>query len=92
MIKSFKIGAKEFTVALTQDALGEYTGICKSDELLIKISEGYPDKVQEQALWHEIVHCILFELGETELDENERFVQSFSLLLHQVLESIVLSE
>ena len=34
---------------------------------------------------HELVHWILHMIGEDELNDNERFVKSFSGLLHQYL-------
>lgn len=37
----------------------------------------------EHTFFHELVHHILHSLGEIELSENERFVDTFGALLHQ---------
>ena len=54
-------------------------------EQIIKISNGQKDDRKAVTLLHEIVHGILFSLGEGELHENENFVSSFSASLAQVL-------
>ncbi|WBC28453.1 hypothetical protein RPMD05_68 [Rhodobacteraceae phage LS06-2018-MD05] len=46
------------------------------------------DDMIEQSLWHEITHHILYKMNEFELTSNERFVQTFSLLLHQVIKTL----
>lgn len=37
----------------------------------------------DQTFYHEVVHAILDTIGEHELSANEKFVQQFSVLLHQ---------
>lgn len=37
-------------------------------------------------LWHEVVHCILSGVGESELSGNEDFVEKLSLALSQTAE------
>ena len=59
----------------------------------IKVCETYkgdllPDDQIEQSLWHEIVHQILYKMNEFELSNNETFVQTFSLLLHQAIKTL----
>ena len=90
MIKSFKLGAVEWTVDVNDQRLNdrEAYGICdyaKSNILIQGITEGRKRKQDaiEQTLYHEIVHAILFSMNEGELANNEKFVQVFSLLLHQ---------
>jgi hypothetical protein len=39
----------------------------------------------EHTFYHELVHCILMNMGEMELYENERFVDSFGGILHQIM-------
>ena len=88
MIASFSIGAKPYSVRKSYDPDSEHIGEVNADQLEIEINALYPETVQEQAFYHELTHCILFEMGEDELAENERFVQSFSLLLHQAINTL----
>ena len=55
-------------------------------EQTIKISSGLKDDRKAATLLHEIVHGILFSLGEGELHDNEDFVTGFSASLAQVLQ------
>lgn len=62
-------------------------------ENIIKICEEFkgdilPDDTIEQSLWHEITHHILYKMNEFELTNNEKFVQTFSLLLHQAIKTL----
>jgi hypothetical protein len=88
MIKKFKLGAKEFNVELVHSI--DDTGLGRTYSMLnkIKISKTWQnyeleESSKDQTFYHELVHAILDELGEHELSQNERFVQSFSVLLYQ---------
>lgn len=39
----------------------------------------------EKTYFHELVHWILHAMGENELGENEKFVDTFGRLLHQAI-------
>lgn len=39
----------------------------------------------ESTFFHELLHAIFHELGEHELDKNERLVDSIACLLHQAI-------
>jgi predicted SprT family Zn-dependent metalloprotease len=68
------------------DAIGE--AVYRKNAIRLQPScEGasIPKESLEQAFFHELVHFILYEIGEDELRDNERFVTSFSGLLHQAL-------
>jgi len=41
----------------------------------------------EQTFLHELLHFILDRMGENELRDNEKFINMFSGLLHQYIES-----
>ena len=43
-----------------------------------------PAQFQQQVFCHELVHAILEKMGEEELCGNEKFVDVFGSLLHQV--------
>jgi len=68
----------------------EEYGECHFDTLSIKLqsqTEGYPLQrcLVEQSYLHEVTHMILYHMGEKELNDNEKFVDLFAGLLHQVL-------
>ncbi len=44
---------------------------------------------QEEVFLHELVHHILYSMGESDLRNNEKFVGTFSGLLHQALTTAV---
>ena len=44
----------------------------------ILIKDGLPKQIEEEVLTHEIVHGILNHIGESELAENETFVQGLA--------------
>ena len=50
--------------------------------------DNIPDDSIDQSLWHEITQHILFKMNEFELTHNEKFVQTFSLLLHQAIKTL----
>lgn len=94
MIKKFKLGAVEWTVEMNNQRLDdkEAFGICSYTEskiLLQDATERYKRQKDaiEQTLYHEVVHAILFSMSENELALNEKFVQNFSMLLHQFEET-----
>lgn len=90
MIKEFQLGGVKWTVDIDEDRLQdmEAYGISDYGKSLILLREEdkgkrRPTSSIEQVLYHEVVHAILYSLGESQLAENEKFVQQFSLLLHQ---------
>lgn len=46
------------------------------------------NEYKEQVFLHELVHHILFHMQETDLQHNEKFVNLFSELLYQFLETM----
>lgn len=46
-----------------------------------------PQDVIEHTYWHEVVHFILKTMAEEELYTNEKFVDLFAGMLHQVLKT-----
>jgi hypothetical protein len=46
-----------------------------------------PLTVQEHTYFHELTHMILDNMGEGELSSNEKFVDTFSALLHQAIKT-----
>ena len=90
MIKGFKLGAVEWSVKVDNDKLDdkEAYGMCYYDTSTILLQDiSNKDKraktAVEQTLYHEVIHAILDTMNEFDLSSNEKFVQQFSLLLHQ---------
>jgi Zn-dependent peptidase ImmA (M78 family) len=92
MIKSFCLGSKKYKVERrSNDSCN--LGTCFSPLCLIRIQtifdgKSIPEESQEQTLFHEVVHAILDDIGERDLSSNERFVQSFSLLMRQFFKTL----
>lgn len=92
MITKFQLAAKNFKVEYVEDPESDWLGRAYSDRCLIRVVKEINGKGidlinMEQTLLHEVVHCILDQLGYHELSNDETLVQSFSLLLHQFLKT-----
>ena len=60
----------------------------------IRIAKKFSDNEQSETsitntFIHEVVHGVLVTMGETELNENERFVCTFASLVVDAIEEIV---
>lgn len=91
-MKKFKLGNKTYSIKYV-DKLDELLGQANSATCKIEIAKNYngdklPQDSIDQTVYHEVVHCILDEMAEHELSENETFVQTFSLLLHQFINTV----
>jgi len=89
MINTFTLGAREYRVEYV-DHDNENLGITHSPLATIQIQKVWrgkevDDVSMEQTLTHEVTHCILDDLGYYEQSKDETFVQSFSLLMHQYI-------
>lgn len=52
---------------------------------LEKFSRQTDKTISEQVFFHELVHFILYYMGEEELNNNEKFVDMFGQLLYQAM-------
>jgi|688.fasta_scaffold28640_9 hypothetical protein len=66
---------------------GNCRGLWVPDKNLIYVVVGNTD-LEEQTLWHEIVHAMLDNIGYQELSDDEQFVDRLGSILHQVYKSI----
>ena len=67
---------------------GKSLGEWNPDNNTIKLStQGRSLDSIEQAFYHEIVHCILDHLSYEHLSNDEKFVDTFSKALHQILKT-----
>lgn len=89
MIKSFQLAGKKYKVKLSShdsDNLGTTRSPLGEIEIqTIWKGKKVPEDSQEQTFYHELVHCILDDIGQVELSCDEVFVQNFGKLLHQFI-------
>ena len=69
----------QWTVKYVDD-LSEY-GKCDCTTQIIYLRSGMNKNYTEQTFFHELVHAIMFSMGQT--DHNEIFVDAFGSLMHQ---------
>ncbi len=62
-------------------------GDCNSDAALIKVRRNLKKELKEHTFLHEMTHAILDSLGYNKLSNDEKFVDSFSGALYQVLKT-----
>ncbi len=93
--KEFKLAGKKIKVEFVDDLKNEEDAIGAAvyRRNIIRIqtpseTTPIPKESVEQTFFHELVHFILHEIGEDELRDNERFVTSFSGLLHQAIKTM----
>lgn len=90
---SFKVGSCDYKVKVcpfvtSPDSGDEILGLNDpfNETILLSSSlEGMEitEKEMNKTFHHELIHAILTEMGEYELNENERFVEGFARLLFQ---------
>ncbi len=66
-------------------------GMILYTEQKIKIRASLPKELKEQTLIHEIIHGVLENLGEHDLNNNERLVQSLAATVYQIIQSNAIS-
>lgn len=99
--KSFQVGGQLINIKLVPQCdnnnLGD-TCVAKGE---INIAETfkidkeviYTSKTSQLCtLWHEVTHSILDTMGETKLSENEKFVNTFSGFLNEIILSMNLKD
>jgi hypothetical protein len=71
-------------VTVKRTKLKKSYGKWKPNKLEILIDTRSAEQVQEQAFWHEAVHCILDSLGYDKLSGNEKLVDRLGHCLYQL--------
>jgi Zn-dependent peptidase ImmA (M78 family) len=61
----------------------ETVGFWNAENQTISVVAGLEDQATQQVFCHELVHAILHNMCEIELNGNEKFVDLFGSLLHQ---------
>ena len=89
--RSFQLAGHKVTVKIVPEkdwSDDETVGFWNSENLTISVPMGLDDQRTQQVFCHELVHAILHTMGENRLNGNEKFVDLFASLLHQVWVSI----
>ena len=76
---SFQLAGFDWAVVYRAD-LSEY-GRCDPNTQTIFIREGMNEQLTQQTFFHELVHAVMFAMGQTNHDEV--FTDAFGSLLHQ---------
>lgn len=66
---------------------GTTMGITVLEDELIQVRSQLNKEQRIVTLLHEIVHCMLFEIGKIELSSDEGFVDSFAKQIYQMLKN-----
>ena len=91
--KTFQLGGQEMQVEIVKRLNGNCLGQCTAASGLIQIAQKYnsdsiiPKSIQVNTFYHELVHAILFTMGERDLDDNEKFVSCFASFLTEAINS-----
>lgn len=90
---SIQVAGQQIAVEIVEK-LGTNLGACCLAQSYIHIAEKYmcdneeqeqSDASKEQTFWHELVHCILDAMCESDLSANEKFVSVFSGFLYEAI-------
>lgn len=92
--KSFELGGTTYNVELVDNSLGNgnvasiYYPLNK-----VQVAKNYSDSLnctdeyKEISFLHELIHGILNAMGESEINNDERFIEGFANLLHQYIKT-----
>ncbi|MBR4983152.1 MAG: hypothetical protein IKY94_11405 [Lachnospiraceae bacterium] len=89
-----KVGGQTIEVRKVERLDRNYLGQCRLAEGVIEVAEKYDrntpisETCQINSFFHETVHAILGTMGEDDLNNNEKFVCTFSSFLTEIFLSI----
>ena len=93
---SFEILGNKINIVFNDDSLAQNNelGLCDFNHNRILIATNHkgqkiPDDVAKHTYWHEVAHAMLHHMGETELRDNEKFVDLLGGMIYQVLKTSV---
>ena len=86
--KGFKIFADKYTVKEykridPENSWGEHSYINKT----IKLKKDMTLEEKERTFFHEMIHCMLDQLGYDKLSGDEKFVDQMGAALHQIIKT-----
>jgi hypothetical protein len=93
--KTIRVGKRRYSIEVVETLLQRrMMGRIDHDKQLIQIGRksNYSGRAYTQAMmtdtfWHELVHAILNDMGEDELNRNEKFVAGFANRLTKAIQS-----
>ena len=95
---SFRVGGTNIEVRLVDRCDDNTIGTCALASGYIEIAEKHSKDCSQSAdskvntFYHELTHSILRTMGETELNDNEKFVCCFSSFLTEAMSNAVFIE
>lgn len=81
LVSSFSLAGSQWTVSLSPDI--NEMGYCDPEAYCIKIRANMSDQAKQATFYHELVHAVLFTMGQT--NHNEEFVDTFGGFIHQFM-------
>ena len=87
------VGGQEIEVKIVERCDNNCLGECRVANGVIEIASKYnkdeyiSESCKLNTFYHELTHAILYTMGETELNNNEKFVCCFSSFLTEALTS-----
>jgi len=94
----FKVGGQQMEVRRVERSDDNCMGICHTTCGIIEIADvvnkqdKQSDSSKVNTFYHELTHAILKTMGESELNENEKFVCCFSSFLTEAMENAYFKE
>lgn len=92
----FMLGGRVWSVECVDNLVNNYNadGAMRESQCKIKLqgnNNAWPqnDDHIEHVFFHEIIHSILFAMGEKDLGGDEKFVDSFASNLHQIFKTAI---
>lgn len=82
--KKFELAGTTWKVLETEHLVN--CGQCHVNEATIKLDKKLPTDVKEQSFLHELVHAILYTMGDN-TEHDEKFVDAMAHMLHQYLKT-----
>ena len=79
---SIKLMGREVQIEYIDKEYMSSMGMYIEKKNLIQIDNSMHQAIQERTLIHEVVHAILIDLGEQELNNNEGFVERLANMVH----------
>ena len=91
--KRFRVGGVDYEVKLVQHCgINDDFGLWRPQGIIEIATQAGGYEVSEsqknQTFLHEITHAILFAMGKEELNEDESFVNTFSLFLNEAISTM----
>lgn len=91
--KSINVGGQRIDIKMVERCDGNNVGECHLCEGYIEIADKFNKDCKQSetckvnTFYHELTHAILGTMGENELNENEKFVCSFSGFLADAMKN-----